>query len=160
MQCLMHHRTARCVRRQQSQPTARKWLEAINTPNHLHSSHPSLLHFSFNTRAKNTLQRHNQSIQSSPSSKIKSSDQKSLVTWERVFCVSFLLLLLGLVSSSHSNLLKCFIKLARDTYLCGDPCGVLVTRVIKKKHSTDLSDRLRDGKGWNRPGLCGLLNGE
>jgi hypothetical protein len=31
--------------------------------------------------------------------------------------------------------------------LCGDPCGVLVTSEIKKKHSTDLSDRLREGKG-------------
>jgi hypothetical protein len=25
------------------QPTTRKWLEAINTPNHLHSNHPSFL---------------------------------------------------------------------------------------------------------------------
>jgi AAA+ ATPase superfamily predicted ATPase len=70
-----------------------------------------------------------------------------------------LLLLLGLLSSSHSTLLKCFVKQAKDTYFCGDPCGVLVTRVIKK-HSTGLSDRFREGKGWNRPGLCGLLNGE
>jgi hypothetical protein len=30
--------------------------------------------------------------------------------------------------------------------LCGDPCGVLVTRVIKKKHSIGLSDRLREGR--------------
>jgi AAA+ ATPase superfamily predicted ATPase len=51
-----------------------------------------------------------------------------------------LLLLLGLISSSHSKLLKCFVKQATDTYLCGDPYGVLVTRVIKKKHSTGLSD--------------------
>jgi hypothetical protein len=51
-----------------------------------------------------------------------------------------LLLLLGLLSSSHSNLSKCFVKLARDTYLCGDPCRVLVTHVVKKKHSTGLSD--------------------
>jgi hypothetical protein len=70
------------------------------------------------------------------------------------------LLLLGLVSSSQSKLLECFVKQARETYFCGDPCGVLVTRVIKKKHSTGLSDRLREGKGWNRPDLCGLLNGE
>jgi hypothetical protein len=71
-----------------------------------------------------------------------------------------LLLLLGLLSSSHSNSSKCFVKLARDTQLCDDHCDVLVTRVIKKKHSTGLSDRLKEGKGWNRPGLCGLLNGE
>jgi hypothetical protein len=32
--------------------------------------------------------------------------------------------------------------------------------VIKKNHSTGLSERLREGKGWNRHGLCGLLNGE
>jgi hypothetical protein len=29
----------------------------------------------------------------------------------------------------------------------GDPCGVFVTREIKKKHSTGLSDRLSKGKG-------------
>jgi hypothetical protein len=71
-----------------------------------------------------------------------------------------LLLLLGLLSSSHYKLLKCFVKQAGDTYLCGDPCGVLVTRVIKKKHLTGLSDRLGKGNGWNRPGLCVLLNGD
>jgi hypothetical protein len=46
-----------------------------------------------------------------------------------------------------SKLSKCFVKFARDTSLCGDPCGVLVTLEIEKKHSTGLSDRLRDGKG-------------
>jgi hypothetical protein len=30
--CPVHHRTVRCAHRQQKQPTARKWLEAINTP--------------------------------------------------------------------------------------------------------------------------------
>jgi hypothetical protein len=30
--CTVRHRTVRCVHRQQKQPTARKWLEAINTP--------------------------------------------------------------------------------------------------------------------------------
>jgi hypothetical protein len=57
-----------------------------------------------------------------------------------------LILLLGLLSSSHYNSSKCFVMLARDTYLCGDPCKVLVTGVIKEKHSTGLSDRLREGK--------------
>jgi hypothetical protein len=28
---------------------------------------------------------------------------------------------------------KCFVKLARDTKVCGGPCGVLVTRLIKEK---------------------------
>jgi hypothetical protein len=44
--------------------------------------------------------------------------------------------------------------------VCGDPCRVLVTQVIQEKHSTGLCDRLRKGKGWNRHGLCGLLNGD
>jgi hypothetical protein len=35
-----------------------------------------------------------------------------------------------------------------------------VTQVIKEKHSTGLCDRLREEKGWNRPDLCGLLNGD
>jgi hypothetical protein len=30
--CPVHHRTVRCAHRQQNQPTTKKWLEAINTP--------------------------------------------------------------------------------------------------------------------------------
>jgi hypothetical protein len=82
--CPVHHRTVWCAHRQSSQPTTRIVVGAINTPNHHHSNHPSIPHSSFNTRAKNTLQRHNQSLQYSSSSKIKSNDQKCLVTWERV----------------------------------------------------------------------------
>jgi hypothetical protein len=33
----------------------------------------------------------------------------------------------------YSYFHKCFVKLARDTSVCGDPCGVLVTQVIKEK---------------------------
>jgi hypothetical protein len=40
------------------------------------------------------------------------------------------------------------------------PCGVLVTREIKEEGSLSLSDRLREGKGWNSLGLCDLLNGD
>jgi hypothetical protein len=69
----MRHRTVRCAHRQQTQPTARKWLEAINTPNHHIYWHPSLLNFIFIARAKPTTQRHIQSIQFSPSLKINST---------------------------------------------------------------------------------------
>jgi hypothetical protein len=31
--------------------------------------------------------------------------------------------------------------------VCGDPCGVLVTREIKEEGLLGLSDRLREGKG-------------
>jgi hypothetical protein len=33
-------------------------LGAINTPNHLHSNHPSIHHTPFNTRAKQNTPRH------------------------------------------------------------------------------------------------------
>jgi hypothetical protein len=45
---------------------------AINTPNHHHSSHPSFLHLTFNTREKVYTPRHNQKIKSSPSLKTNS----------------------------------------------------------------------------------------
>jgi hypothetical protein len=67
--CPVHHRTVRCAHRQQKQPTARKCLEAINTPNHLIHWHPSFLNSIFIARAKPNTQRHIQSIQSTPSSK-------------------------------------------------------------------------------------------
>jgi hypothetical protein len=44
--------------------------------------------------------------------------------------------------------------------VCGGPCEVLVTREIKEEGSLGLSDRLREGKGWNSHGLCDLLNGD
>jgi hypothetical protein len=55
-----------------STATAGIMVEAINTPNHHHSSYPSLLHFSFNTRTKAYNARHNQKIKSAPSFKINS----------------------------------------------------------------------------------------
>jgi hypothetical protein len=32
--------------------------------------------------------------------------------------------------------------------------------LIEEKGSLGLSDRLREGKGWKRPGHCDHLNGE
>jgi hypothetical protein len=51
-------------------------------------------------------------------------------------------------------------KRSKRHQACGVPCGVLVTREIKEEGSLGLSDRLREGKGLNRPGLCDLLNGD
>jgi hypothetical protein len=56
--CPVAHRTVRCAHRQQPSPTACWWLRAINTPNHHNSKHPSLLKFSFNTRASAFTPRH------------------------------------------------------------------------------------------------------
>jgi hypothetical protein len=56
------HRTASCgapdAHRQQPPQRLFWWLRAINTPNHLHSNHPSIHHTSFNTRAKCNTPRH------------------------------------------------------------------------------------------------------
>jgi hypothetical protein len=56
--CPVRHRTVRCVHRQQPLPTARKWLGAINTPNHLIHWHPSFLNIPFIARAKDFTPRH------------------------------------------------------------------------------------------------------
>jgi hypothetical protein len=70
--CPVRHRTVRCAHHQQTLPTARKWLGAINTPNHLIHLHPSVLNSTFNTRAKDFTPRHIQYI------KILSKSQNQL----------------------------------------------------------------------------------
>jgi hypothetical protein len=114
--CPVHHRTVRCAHRQKSQPTSRKWLEAINTPNHLHSSHPSFPTFTFNTRANNTLK---DTIKAFNPLQAPKSNQVLSDLREGDSCF-LLLLLLGLLSSSHSKLLKCFVKKVRlwETPIC------------------------------------------
>jgi hypothetical protein len=53
-------------------PMTRKWLEAINTPNHLSQWYTSFLKFTFNTRAIAFTPRHISKIKSPPSLKINS----------------------------------------------------------------------------------------
>jgi hypothetical protein len=52
---------------------------------------------------------------------------------EKKFLCSFVLLLLGLPSSFLIPILKCFVKLSKRHQVCAGPCGVLVTRVIKRR---------------------------
>jgi hypothetical protein len=88
------HHTVRCAHRQQRLGSGWRLQIPIN---HLHSSHPSFLNFTFNTRAIAYTPRHNQKIKSSPSLKIN-----SIAKWlERGYLV--FLLLLGLLFPSHSN---------------------------------------------------------
>jgi hypothetical protein len=110
--CPVRHRIVRCAHRQQTQPTTRKWLEAIDTPNHLLQWHPSILNITFIARAKATTSK------TQPMHSINSKLQNQLYcleTCERITCVLFLLLLLGLPSPFYSHFSKCFVKLARDT---------------------------------------------
>jgi hypothetical protein len=114
------HRTVnsgvRCAHRQSSQPMTRIVVGDINIsqpPAFKPSKHLTLFiqYKSKEYTPKDTFK----AIWSSPSSIIKSSDQKCLVTWERVICVSFVALVAWLLSSFLSNLSKWFVKLARDT---------------------------------------------
>jgi hypothetical protein len=97
--CPVHLWTVRCAHRQQTQPTTRKWLEAINTPNHLHliASMFSEVLIQYKSKILHFKTHSIDQILSQPPNQLN-----SLVTWERVFCVLLLLLLLGLLSPSHS----------------------------------------------------------
>jgi hypothetical protein len=153
----MAHRTVRCTHRHQPPQRLPWWLRAINTPNHHNSKHPRFLNITFNTRALAFTPKHNSKDQSLSKSQIH---LKHLVTCEREILCSFELLLLGLpffFSHSYSQVLC---KRGKRHQVCGGPCGVLVTCEIKEEGSLGLSDRLREGNGWNRPGLCDLLNGD
>jgi hypothetical protein len=73
------------------------------------------------------------------------------------FCCSCCLAWPFSFSFSYSQMLC---KQGKRHQVCDGPCGVLVTREIKEEGSLGLSDRLREGRGWNRLGLCDLLNGD
>ena len=89
-----------------------RWLGAINTPNHHNLWHPSFSEITFNTRASAFTPRHISKDQTLSKTRIQ---LKHLVTCERVCSCSFALLLLGLPFSFPIIILKCFVKLARDT---------------------------------------------
>jgi hypothetical protein len=151
------HRIVRCAHRQQPPQRLLWWLRAINTLNHHNSKHPRILKITFNTRALAFTPRHNSKDQNLSKSQIH---LKHLVTCEREILCSFELLLLGLpffFSHSYSQVLC---KRGKIHQVCGGPCRVLVRREIREEGSLGLSDRLREGKGWNRLGLCDLLNGD
>jgi hypothetical protein len=65
-----------------------------------------------------------------------------------VFLCSFVALVawLGLFFFSYSYY-QVLCKRGKRHQVCGGPCGVLVTREIKKEGSLSLNDRLREGKG-------------
>jgi hypothetical protein len=174
--CLVHHRTVRWPRKQKLQrsesngrvtwqahrtvrwrtglsgapydsslhQTASLVVGAINTPNHppfIASKFSDFLHL---TRAIAFNTRHTKEIKSSPKSKDHSNQ---IVTSERVTCVhlsscawiAFLFLILS------CDQLNC--NRGKRHQLCGGPCGDLVSRLIEKRSSLGLSDRLREGKG-------------
>jgi hypothetical protein len=60
---------------------------------------------------------------------------------------SFELLRLDRFFSSFILVIKLNCNRGKRHQLCGDPCGDFVSRLIEKRSSFGLSDRLREGKG-------------
>jgi hypothetical protein len=95
------------------------------------------------TRALDFIPRHKQEIKSSPKSGITPN---KLVTRERDFCV----LLSSCTWIAFLLPLSCFqdhCNQSKRHQLCGGPCRDLVSRLIEKRNSLGLSDRLREGNG-------------
>jgi hypothetical protein len=112
-QCPVVHWTVRCAHRQLPSPMACWWLRAINTPpDHHNSKHPSLLKFSFSTRASAFTPRHKSKDQSL--SKSLKSFQPPSDLRECLF-VFFVLLLLRSLSSFLILVPKRLIIKARNT---------------------------------------------
>jgi hypothetical protein len=122
--------TVRCAHRQQPLPMARKWLGAINIPQPPHSlaskfSEVNIQDKSYIIHSKTQFQRSNP-LQV-PNSTQPLSDLRERVfvfTWAFVSWIAFFL--------SHL-FLKFFVNLSKRHQVCGGPCGVLVTRVIKER---------------------------
>jgi hypothetical protein len=120
----------RCAHRQQPLPTARKWLEAINTPQPPHSlafkiSEVHIQYKSSNIHSKTQFQRSN------PLQVPNSSQPLSDLRERESFCVYLRSCRLDCLLPFSFYFLKCFVKPSKRHQVCGDPCGVLVTRVIK-----------------------------
>jgi hypothetical protein len=139
------HQTVRCAIRQHPLPTAILVVGVINTPNHPPFIASKFSGFKPHTRALDFIQRHKQEIKSSPKSKDHSNQ---IVTSERDNCVhlsSCAWIAFLLLSDGPCFQLNC--NQGKRHQLFGGPCGDLVSRLIEKRSSLGLGDRLREGKG-------------
>jgi hypothetical protein len=140
-----------------SPATARKWLGAINTPQPPHSK--SSKHSEFLIHCQSKVQHSKTQSKQSIHSKFPKSTLVLKGLWEDHLC-SFAALVAWFPSSFLIPFLNCFVKLSKRHQVCGGPCGLLVTHVIKRRLTRSKWPFEREGKGWNRPGLYGLLNGD
>jgi hypothetical protein len=129
--CLVRHRTVRCAHRQQTLPMARNCLGAINTPKPPHSKPSKCSKFNIQYKSKR-LHSKTHTIDQNPLQVPKSTPPLSDLR-EREFLCLFALFLLGLPSSFLIPILECFVKPSKRHQVCGVPCGLLVTRVIKRR---------------------------
>jgi hypothetical protein len=129
------HQTVRCART--ASPTGTLVVGAINTPNHHISRHSSFQPIHSIQELVHSIQDTNRLNQNLSKSQFHS---KQLVTRRESFVVFFWALALESLF---------FFPISCSQHLCNQ----------SKKHQL-CGDRLREGKGWKRPGLCDHLNGE
>jgi hypothetical protein len=113
-------------------------------PNHPTFIGIQVFHLQHITRAIAFNSRHSKEIKSSPKSGITPNQ---IVTRESDICVhlSSCAWIASFLSHSSCDQLNC--NRGKRHQLCGGPCGNFVFRLIEKRSSFGLSDRLREGKG-------------
>ena len=140
----MAHRTVRCTIRQKPSPTAILVVGAINTPQPLLFNASKFSAIKPHTRALDFIPRHKQRDQIL--SQVRNHSKQISDYRERLLC-SFELLRLDRFSSSSILAFKFLVIKARDTNCVVVLVVDLVSRLIEKRSSLGLSDRLREGKG-------------
>jgi hypothetical protein len=139
----MAHRTVWCAMRQTASQQPLLVVGAINIPTNPPFIASKFSHFLHLTRAIAFNTRHTKEIKHSPKSHVHSNQ---LVTSERVTCVH-LSSCAWIAYFSHSSCDKLNCNQGKRHQLCGGPCGNFVFRLIEKRSSLGLSDRLRERKG-------------
>jgi hypothetical protein len=115
-------------------------------PNHPTFNGIQVSHLQHITRAISFNSRHSKEIKSSPKSGITPNQivtrerERHLCSFELLRLDRFFFFLILLV-------IKLICNRGKRHQLCGGPCGNFVFRLIEKRSSLGLSDRLREGKG-------------
>jgi hypothetical protein len=138
------HQTVRCAMRQTTSQRPLLVVGAINTPTTPHSIASKFSNFPHLTRVIAFNTRHTKEIKFSPKSLVHSKSNSNLR--ESDLC-SFELLRLDCFFFSFFLVIKLNCNQGKRHQLCGGPCGNFVFRLIEKRSSLGLSDRLRVGKG-------------
>jgi hypothetical protein len=156
-QCPLAHRTVQCAMRQKPSPTVLLVVGAINTPQppHFNACKFSALHLI--QELYHSIQDTTKEIKSSPKSKDNSNQ---IVTSERDILVFIWALALGLLFFFILSCVQLTCNQNKRHQVVVVLVVDLVSHLIEEKGSLGLGDRLREGKGWKRPGLCDHLNGE
>jgi hypothetical protein len=133
------HRTVWCAMRQTASQRPLLVVGAINTPTIPPFIASKFSNFPHLTRAISFNTRHTKEIKSSPKSLVHSKSNSDLCSFEllRLDCFFFLIL--------SCDQLNC--NRGKRHQLCGGPCGDFVSRLIEKRSSLGVSDRLREEKG-------------